>query len=207
MSNTCDPLLAYPQVAICLRVWERASIQERLGSLPRLRLRAPKAASYNLRMASADFLVRRKATLRRSELSKWARIIKPATKVPFGFSASWFTPPDGPPRKLLTAEEAREGAAQEWSKLMVEPSCKWHHPVINQYKTNVVVLVAPSTLRLPVTPLQAIIFATPLWHTWDLPSPDTLSFIGHHHVRSDGYPNTLCRLRIASVRKKVACGS
>ena len=97
-----------------------------MNSLPLLLLRAQKAASYNLRMVSSDYLARRKATLRRSDLSKWARMIKLATKVPFGFSASWFTPPDGPPRRLLTAEEARKGAAQEWSKLMVEPSCKWH---------------------------------------------------------------------------------
>ena len=136
MSNTCDPLLGYPQVAIRLRVWERASIQERLNSLPPLRLRAQKAASYNLRMVSCDYLARRKATLRRSDLSKWARMIKPATKVPFGFSASWFTPSDGPPRRPLTAEEARKGAVQEWSKLMVEPSCKWHHPLIKQYKSE-----------------------------------------------------------------------
>ena len=112
MSNTCDPLLGYPQVAIRLGEWDRASIQERLNCLQPLRLRAQKAASYNLRMASADYLLYRKATLRRSELSKWARMIKPVTKAPFGFSAGWFTPPDGPPRRLLTAVEARKGAAQ-----------------------------------------------------------------------------------------------
>ena len=122
MSNTCDPLLGYPQVAIRLGEWDRASIQERLNCLQPLRLRAQKAASYNLRTASADYHLYMRASLRRSELSKWARILKPVTKVPFGFSAGWFIPPVGPPRRLLAAEEARKGAAQEWSKLMIELS-------------------------------------------------------------------------------------
>ena len=96
----------------------------------------PKATGErnNLRLVSSDYLSHREATLRRSELSKWAKMIKPVTKAPFGFSAGWFTPPDGPPRRRLTAVEARKGAAQEWSKLMIEPSCKWHHPLITQYK-------------------------------------------------------------------------
>ena len=134
VSNSCDPLLGYPQVAILQHEWGRASHLERLDKIPSLRLMAQKAASYNLRVVSSDFLAKRKKILRRSDISKWARIIKPATKVPFGFSASWFTPPDGPPRRPLTAEEAHKGAVQEWSKLMVEPSCKWHHPLITQYK-------------------------------------------------------------------------
>ena len=106
MSNTCDPLRGYPQVAIRLSEWERASMQERLNCLQPRRLRAQKAASYNLRTASADYLLYRKAILRRSELSQLARMIKPVTKVPFGFSAGWFIPPAGPPRTLLTAVEA-----------------------------------------------------------------------------------------------------
>ena len=85
-------------------------------------------------MVSSDYLLQRIAFLRRSELSKWARMIKPVTKTSFGFSAGWFTPPDGPPRRLITAVEARKGAAQEWSKLMIEPPCEWHHPLITQYK-------------------------------------------------------------------------
>ena len=50
-----------------------------------------------------------------------------------GFSASWYTPPDGPPRRPITSEEARKGAVQEWSKLMVEPPCKWNNSLIMQY--------------------------------------------------------------------------
>ena len=175
VSNTCGPLLGYPQVAIRLGEWERASIQERLNCLQPPRLKAQKAASYNLRMVSSDYLLQRRATLRRSELSKWARMIKPVTKTSFGFSAGWFTPPDGPPRRLLTAVEARKGAAQEWAKLTIELPCKWHHPLIAQYKDE---FGRPrGTINLEVAcnaPPQAILLATLLWHTWDLLSLDTL---------------------------------
>ena len=34
----------------------------------------------------------------------------------------------------VTSEEARVGAVQEWSKLMVEPAHKWSSPLISQYK-------------------------------------------------------------------------
>ena len=61
-------------------------------------------------------------------------IIKPATKVSQGFAASWYTRPDGLPRKLVTSEDARVGAVQEWPKLMVEPAHKWSSPLISQYK-------------------------------------------------------------------------
>ena len=34
----------------------------------------------------------------------------------------------------MTCEEARNGAVQEWSKLMVEPVHKWSSPLISHYK-------------------------------------------------------------------------
>ena len=111
-SNASDPLLGYPLVAIPPTKWARADQQERLSMIHPLRLMAMKAASYNLRMVSSDFLKDRKQTLIQFDISKMARMIKPATKVSQGFAASWYTPPDGPPHTLVTSEEARNGAVQ-----------------------------------------------------------------------------------------------
>ena len=101
-------------------------------------------------------------------------MIKPVTKVPFGFSVGWFNPPDGPPRRPLTAVEARKVAAQEWAKLMIEPPCKWHHPLITQYKDEFGRPRGTINLEVACNAPQAILPATLLWHTWDLLSLDTL---------------------------------
>ena len=120
-SSESDPLLGYPWVAIPLSDWASANRQGRLNLIPPLRFMAKKAASFNLRTVSANYLLGRKQALRDRNILKWARMIKPSSRVSQGFSASWFTPPEGPPRRPLTAHEARKGAAQELSKLMVEP--------------------------------------------------------------------------------------
>ena len=72
--------------------------------------------------------------MRERNILKWARMIKPSSRVSQGFAASWFTPPEGPPRRPLTSYEARKGVAQELSKLMVEPPRAWSSPLISQYK-------------------------------------------------------------------------
>ena len=95
---------------------------------------ATNAASLNLRTVSFNYLLGRKQALRERNILKWARMIKPSCRVSQGFAASWFTPPEGPPRSPLTSYEARKGAAQEWSKLMVEPPRAWSSPLISQYK-------------------------------------------------------------------------
>jgi hypothetical protein len=61
-------------------------------------------------------------------------MIKPSSRVSQGFAASWFTPLEGPPRRPLASYEARKGAAQELSKLMVELHRAWSSPLISQYK-------------------------------------------------------------------------
>ena len=133
-SKDSDPLLGYPLVAIPSNNWADADQQGRLSMIPPLRFMVKKAASFNLRTVNSEYLKNRKQTLRKLNISKWARTIKPASKVSQGFAASWFTPPDGPPRRPVTSEEARKGAVQEWSKLMIEPAHKWSSPLISQYK-------------------------------------------------------------------------
>lgn len=82
---------------------------------------AKKAAAYDLRVGCTDYLSQRKDALRKLDISKSARMVKPTMKASHKFSASWYTPPDGLPRRPATAEEARAGAAREWSKVMTEP--------------------------------------------------------------------------------------
>ena len=60
-------------------------------------------------------------------------MVKPTMGVSHGFTASWYTPPDGPPRRPATSKEACEGALQEWSKLMIEPRNKWSNPWITPH--------------------------------------------------------------------------
>ena len=94
---------------------------------------AKKAAAYDLRVISIDYVSRRKDALRKLDISKWARMVKPTMRVSHGFTASWYTPSDGPPRKPATSKEACEGALQEWSKLMIEPPNKLSTPLITPY--------------------------------------------------------------------------
>ena len=94
---------------------------------------ANKAAFYDLRVVSSDFLLHMKESIRKLVISKWARMVRPAMKVSYGFSASWYNPPDGPPRRPATADEACKGALQEWSKLMTEPPRKLSNHLITQY--------------------------------------------------------------------------
>ena len=133
VSNACDPLLGYPQVAVHLRKWAYASHRGRLDKIPPLRFIAKNAASYDLRVVNSDFLSHRKESFRELSISKWAMVIRPAMKVSQDFSASWYNPPDGPPRRPATADEACKGALQEWSKLMTEPLRKLSNPLITQY--------------------------------------------------------------------------
>ena len=109
------------------------SAQKRSALLVSLRLMAKKAASFNLRTISSDFLAQRKAVLRSSDIFKWARMIKRVSKIPVGFSAAWFITPEGIRRRPRDVAEALVAANQEWCKLMVEPNLKWQHPLIRQY--------------------------------------------------------------------------
>ena len=131
VSNACDPFLGYPEVAIhrCKRAY--ACHRGRLDKVPLFRFIAKTAASYDVRVVSFEFLLHRKETFRKLVISKCARIVRPAKKVPHGFSASWYNPPDGSPRRPATADEACKGALQEWSKLMTEPPCKCSNPCVS----------------------------------------------------------------------------
>ena len=111
-SSETDPLLGYPWVAIPLSNWVSTNHQGRLNLIPPLRFMAKKAAPFNLRMVSSNYLLGRKQALRERNILKWARMIKPSSRVSQGFAASWFTPPEGPPRRPLTSYEAHKGAAQ-----------------------------------------------------------------------------------------------
>ena len=60
-------------------------------------------------------------------------MIRPTMSMSHGFSATWYEPTGGPKRRPATSEEARVGAAQEWSKLMKERPNKCSHPLITPY--------------------------------------------------------------------------
>ena len=114
-SSSSDPLLGYPQIATPPDEWRRENPKSRRSKIQPLRFMAEKAAAYDLRVISTEYLSRRKGALRKLDICKWARIVKPAMRVSHGFTTSWYTPTDGPSRRPASAKEACEGARQELS--------------------------------------------------------------------------------------------
>ena len=131
LSSTVDPLAGFPQEAITYSAWRHERPQ--LGLLTSLRILAKKAAHFNLRTISVGRISQRKAALRSFDISEWARLIKPVSKVSVGFSTSWIITPEGSLRISRNPVEALEGARQEWAKLMVEGNPRWQHPLIFQH--------------------------------------------------------------------------
>ena len=105
-SGTADPLAGFPQVAVTYSAWKHARSQQ--GLLSSLRTLAKKAAHFNLRTMSVGRISQRKAALRSSDISKWARLIKPVSKASAGFATSWITTREGSLRTCRNSVEARE---------------------------------------------------------------------------------------------------
>ena len=77
-SNSTDPLLGYLQIAISPDEWQHENPQTRRSKIQQLRfMEKQKAAAYDSNVVSTDYLARRKDSLRKLDISKWARIVEP----------------------------------------------------------------------------------------------------------------------------------